>query len=105
MMVCSLSENVRRGIRRKLELGILANCAPLGYLNDKARKTIVVDRKSYEVVTNIWDLAATSCYSPRHIRDKSEYEWGFSGAVRPPRGCSGKPISIFPQIWYGAWQG
>lgn len=90
--VDSLSENVRRGIRRKLELGVLPNRAPLGYLNDKARKTIVIDRKSYDVVRNIWELAATSCYSPRQIRDKSEYEWGYRTPRRDRSG--GKPLAL-----------
>ncbi len=37
--VDSLSENVKRGNRTKVENGWLPNFAPTGYLNDKETKT------------------------------------------------------------------
>ena len=41
--VDSLSENIRRGIRTKTENGWLPGLAPIGYLNDKANRSIVPD--------------------------------------------------------------
>lgn len=43
--VDSLSENVRRGYRAKVQRGWLPSLAPLGYLNDKEGKTIFEGRK------------------------------------------------------------
>ncbi len=45
--VDSLSENVRRGCRAKVQQGWLSGLAPLGYLNDKASKTIVPDPERF----------------------------------------------------------
>jgi site-specific DNA recombinase len=41
--VDNLSENIRRGQRQKIKNGIWPQCAPLGYLNDRATRTIVLD--------------------------------------------------------------
>src|SRR6266849_7795331 len=41
--VDSLSENVKRGNRAKLERGWRPNHVPLGYLNDKDTKTVITD--------------------------------------------------------------
>ncbi len=43
--VDNLSENVKRGNRHKLRLGIWPNKTPLGYRNDKNIKTIKVNKK------------------------------------------------------------
>jgi DNA invertase Pin-like site-specific DNA recombinase len=51
-----LSVNVKRGNREKLARGEWPNHAPFGYLNDKATKTIVVDKEKakyfYEKIFN-----------------------------------------------------
>jgi len=96
--VDSLSENVRRGIRRKLDLGILPNRAPLGYWNDKVRKTIVVDRRSFPVVRKIWDLTLTGSYSPRQIRNLSEQEWGYRTPRRERSGGTSLALSTIYKI-------
>jgi len=41
--VDNLSENIKRGIRQKLRNGIWPAWAPLGYINDKNKRCIVVD--------------------------------------------------------------
>lgn len=41
--VDSLSENIRRGNRTKIEMGWLPKMAPTGYLNDPKTRTIVPD--------------------------------------------------------------
>ena len=41
--VDNLSENIKRGIRQKLRNGIWPARAPVGYLNDRNHRTIVVD--------------------------------------------------------------
>jgi DNA invertase Pin-like site-specific DNA recombinase len=65
--VDSLSENVRRGYRAKVQRGWLPGLAPLGYLNDKEAKTIIVDSERFSLVRQMWQLMLTGAYPPRRI--------------------------------------
>ncbi len=51
-----LSSNVKRGLRAKVKRGEFPSTAPVGYLNDVRRKTIVVDRKKSKVVRAAFEL-------------------------------------------------
>jgi DNA invertase Pin-like site-specific DNA recombinase len=97
--VDSLSENVRRGNRTKLENGWLPGLPPTGYLNDKENKTIVADVDRFALVRKMWDLMLTGTYAPRRILEIATHEWGLrtpgtggSAAGRwsspPSTGCS-----------------
>jgi len=90
--VDSLSENVKRGMRRKAELGILPNRPPIGYRNDSSRSDIAVDPKAFPVIRRIWELALTGCYSPHKIRDMAEGDWGFRTPKRKRSG--GTPLAV-----------
>lgn len=89
--VDSLSENVKRGNRRKLEQGILPNKAPIGYRNDPQTKTIVPDPRSFSRIRDIWDLMLGGAHNPRKIRDITEFEWGFRTPMH--RRSGGKPLA------------
>ena len=71
-----LSENVKRGNRAKLEKGGWPNYAPVGYLNNKADKTIKVDEKRKHHVQKAFNLYATGGYSLGEIKD-TLYKDGF----------------------------
>lgn len=90
--VDSLSENVRRGNRTKVENGWLPNQPPVGYLNDKATKTIVVDPERFPIIRQMWDLMLAGTYSPPAIRDIATHQWG----LRTPKGRrrGGAPLSV-----------
>lgn len=90
--VDSLSENVRRGMRTKTEHGWLSGIAPLGYLNDKEAKTIIVDRDRFPLIKQAWDLMLTGAYTPRQIWEIANREWGLL-TVRRKR-IGGRPISL-----------
>ena len=64
-----LSVNVKRGNRAKLERGEWPNHAPFGYLNDKATKTIKIDRKRAPYVVRAFELYATGGYTIQQITD------------------------------------
>lgn len=53
--VDDLSDNVKRGIRAKLEMGWSPGLPPLGYLNDLATKTIVADPDRFPLLRKMWD--------------------------------------------------
>ncbi len=51
-----LSTNVKRGLRAKVARGEFPSTAPVGYLNDTRRRTIVVDRKKSKVIREAFEL-------------------------------------------------
>ncbi len=64
-----LSINVKRGNRAKLEKGGWPNHAPLGYKNNKANNTIIIDRKLSGYVIRAFELCASGKYGFKEISD------------------------------------
>ena len=64
-----LSTNVKRGIKTKLDKGGWPHCAPFGYKNDKANKTIKVDTKRAFYVHRIFELYASGAYTLKQIEN------------------------------------
>ena len=64
-----LSDNVKRGNRKKLEDKGWPGFAPLGYLNNKADKTIFVDTLRAPFIQKMFELYATGGYSTQDITD------------------------------------
>lgn len=56
--VDDLSVNVKRGNRAKLEQGGWPGIAPLGYLNDKLNKTIIIDEERAPYITKAFEIYA-----------------------------------------------
>src|SRR5262249_29948352 len=90
--VDSLSENIRRGIRTKLEKGWLPNMAPTGYLKPRDSRTIVRDRARSLLMRRMWDLMLTGTYSPRQILQIATDQWGFRTKRRKRTG--GKALTL-----------
>jgi site-specific DNA recombinase len=66
--VDNLSENIKRGIRQKLRNGIWPQWAPLGYLNDRANRCIVVDERKAPLVRKAFEMYATGNYPLADVR-------------------------------------
>lgn len=94
--VDSLSENVRRGNRAKVQNGWLPHTPPLGYLNEKELKTIIADPDRFSLVQKMWQLMLTGAYTPRRIWEIATGDWGLR-TVRRKR-IGGKPPSL--SSWY-----
>jgi len=90
--VDSLSENVKRGNRAKIERGWRPNLAPLGYVNEKSTKTIIRDPVHFPLIRRIFELMLTGTYSPRHIAILARDQWGFQTPQR--RRIGGKPMGM-----------
>ncbi len=56
--VDNLSENVKRGIRQKLRMGVWPKQAPMGYLNNRFTKGIDIDPDTYKIVKKAFELFA-----------------------------------------------
>jgi site-specific DNA recombinase len=90
--VDSLSENIRRGNRTKLEKGWLPNLAPTGYLNEPETRIIITDPERFPLIKRMWELMLTGAYSPSQILDIATRDWGFKTKQRKRSG--GKPLSL-----------
>lgn len=56
--VDNLSENVKRGLRTKVRRGEMPGVAPIGYINNKNTKRIVLDRRVAPKITQAFELYA-----------------------------------------------
>ena len=75
--VDNLSENVKRGLRAKVELGWRPGYLPLGYRHDKDSRTIVSDREHFDMLKRLFGLALTGAYSVRALLRIANEEWGY----------------------------
>lgn len=71
-----LSVNVKRGNRAKLRRGGWIGVAPLGYLNDKLNKTVILDPKRARFIKEMFTMYATGNYSFKDMQ-KILFEKGF----------------------------
>ena len=75
--VDNLSENIRRGNRAKVERGWRPGVAPLGYINDKATRTMIPHEPHFSMVQRLFSLAATGAHSVRSLIEIATTEWGY----------------------------
>ena len=68
--VDNLSENIKRGQKQKVKNGIWPQKAPLGYLNDKKIKTIVVDPIKSILVKKTFEAYATGNFTFAQVHRK-----------------------------------
>jgi site-specific DNA recombinase len=110
--VDSLSENVRRGMRAKVERGWLPNFAPAGYLNDRETGQIIPDPERFHMIQRMWHLVLTEQATPRRIWKMAKNEWGLTTRTRKRIG--GLPFTqsaiykIFKSPFYAGiieWEG
>jgi site-specific DNA recombinase len=67
--VDSLGENVMRGLRNKVKAGDWPQLAPMGYLNDKVTKKIIVHPINGPIVQKMFELYATGEYGLKDLQD------------------------------------
>jgi len=64
--------NVKRGMKKKLEMGWYPFVAPIGYLNtpdrEKGERIIVKDTARFVIVKKLWDFLATGSYTVPEIQ-------------------------------------
>jgi site-specific DNA recombinase len=67
--VDSLGENIKRGKRQKVKNGLWPQYAPVGYLNDRTTRGIVLDPVRAPLVRKAFELGATGEYTIDQITD------------------------------------
>jgi len=65
----NLSVDVKRGNREKLSRGGWPNRAPLGFLNDKATRTLVIDPARAKYIPRAFELYLTGSHGFKEISD------------------------------------
>lgn len=90
--VDSLSENVKRGNRTKIERGEWPNKAPIGYRNDRETKAILPDPERFALVRRMWDLMLLGTYSVPRVWTLATNDWGLR--TRQFKRIGGKPLSL-----------
>ena len=98
--VDNLSENIKRGIRQKLKNGIWPQMAPLGYLNDKNTRTIIVDKNKARLIKKAFEIYATGKYSLRELR-KTINNLGLIGRKNKELSISNYQYFLKNPIYYG----
>jgi DNA invertase Pin-like site-specific DNA recombinase len=99
--VDNLSENIKRGIRQKLRNGIWPAWAPLGYINDKNKRCIVVDKKKAKLIRKAFELYSTGEYPLAEIR-KIINSLGLVGKKDKVLSTSNYQYMFKNPIYYGA---
>jgi DNA invertase Pin-like site-specific DNA recombinase len=66
--VDNLSENIKRSYRQKLKNGLWPQRAPVGYLNDKKTKSIVIDPEKAPLIKKTFEAYATGNYTISSLR-------------------------------------
>lgn len=90
--VDSLSENVKRGIRAKLERGWKPNKAPTGYKNEPELRTIISDADAFPVLKKLFEMALSGLYTVAELERVLREEWGFR--TRKSKRTGGGPLSV-----------
>ena len=89
--VDDLSDNVKRGLKTKVEKGWYPSKAPLGYLNDKDNKAIVPDPKRFSIVRALWDLMLTGSYTAPQVLKIGTEKYGLR--TKTYKSGGGNPVA------------
>ncbi|MFZ1075188.1 MAG: recombinase family protein, partial [Minisyncoccia bacterium] len=92
--VIDLSSNVKRGMKTKLEKGDYPNRPPVGYMNDKLNKKIVINPERSKYIVRVFELYATGGYGFKDI-SKILFSEGFKtgGNGKIPQSCIQRILS------------
>ena len=104
-------QNVKRGLKKKLELGWYPFVAPIGYLNtpdrEKGEKIIEIDHDRFKLVRKLWDLMLTGGYTVPEIRDIAEEKYNLRYMERKNSGGNyitrSALYEIFKNPFYYGW--
>lgn len=89
--VDDLSDNVRRGLRMKLDKGWLPGRPPIGYLNEPRDRTIIPDPDRFTLVRKMWELLLQG-FPPVQIHRIAAEELGLRTVIHKKYG--GGPLTL-----------
>ena len=89
------SIDVKRGLRKKCEMGFPPNLSKIGYLNDegeKGKRKLLKDPERFNLIKQLWDQFLTGKYSVRQLRKYANEVLGLTTVQRKKEG--GKPLQL-----------
>ena len=98
----NLSENIRRGLKSKLERGIYPNWAKRGYTNHPRTREIVPDPLTFPLLRQLFELYASGQYALLDLGLKM-HELGLSGNGGNPLSASQVQRMLQDPFYYGAF--
>jgi site-specific DNA recombinase len=98
--VDNLSENIKRGIRQKLRNGVWPSWAPVGYVNDKAKRCIAVEEGKAPLIRKTFELYATGHYTLVEIRNRIN-ALGLTGRRGRRLGTANYHFMLRNPVYYG----
>src|SRR3990167_5081799 len=103
-----LSQNTKRGLRARVEKGVMPAPAPMGYKNDKyaerGNKTILQDPERFDTVRRMFDLMLTGNYNPMQILKIVNEDWKFKTPNGNPLGRSSIYNLFSRPFYYGLFE-
>ena len=99
----ALSENIRRGIMLKLSKGIWPQWAPIGYLNDRKTRTIIIDEGKAPFIKRVFELYSTGEYALKEIRNKIN-PLGLTGRKDKSLSISQYQTMLKNTLYYGVFR-
>lgn len=92
--------DVKRGLKRKVEMGWHPGVAPIGYMNtpdkDKGFKTIRKDPKMFPIIRKMFDMILSGTYTTPRVHEIAVNQWGLKKLAR-----SGFYRVLYNTFYYG----
>lgn len=98
----NLSENVRRGLRQRIERGIYPGKAKRGYFNDPKAHEILPDPETFDLVQLMFKEYATDAISLRELGLKM-YPLGLTNRIGNALSASQVQLMLTDPFYYGAF--
>lgn len=98
----NLSENIRRGIKSKLERGVYPNWAKRGYMNHPKTREIIPDPQFFHLVPQMFELYASGKFGLRDL-GLHVFKLGLTGHTGQPLSASQVQRMLTDPFYYGAF--
>jgi len=96
----NLSENVKRGFRQKLRRGEWPTRAPLGYINDKELRKVVIDPVRGPLIRKLFETYATGEHTLEDVK-RASFQWGLVSRTGKPLVKAEIHRILMNQFFYG----
>lgn len=106
--IIDLSTNVKRGLRKKAEMGCYPTHAPVGYINNplktKGSRDIVKDEGRFALLRKMFEMVHSGTHTPPKVLKMASSEWGFTMPNGKPMARSTFYRILTDPFYYGRYE-